>query len=382
MAWTDNLETDPTQPDIARELARTAAVCRSVAAYARGGLRVSARDAALAVSETLSGRVRTADGRIPAPLGVVVISAVAELLHTRVRVELSRVDADSDAAARCRELDVKVASGELAEALAQRWHETQRPDGADIASVIETLVKSGLDGERLAAAIADHEALRHERLVRQQANKVADHFPDRVAEDLFGWGWMGLRAAMRGYDPDRGFRFSTYAATRIVGAIRDGVRAENPVPKRLLTFSRKVQTTTDQLQTSLGRVPTLDEVADEMRVERESLEIMPRLAHTASIDEMAASSEARGGLEVPALVDAADPADAAIEEVRRADILEAIRELPEQERAAVYHLVWEGRTLTETERMTGIAARTLRQHRDQGCSRLSDRLAGWAPTSV
>jgi len=45
-------------------------------------------------------------------------------------------------------------------------------------------------------------------------------------EDLAGYGRIGLLAAARAFDPNRGLSFAAYAAIRIRGAIWDAARAE------------------------------------------------------------------------------------------------------------------------------------------------------------
>lgn len=50
-------------------------------------------------------------------------------------------------------------------------------------------------------------------------------------DDLIGYGTFGLIAAAERFDPSLGFRFSTYARHLIFGAITDGLRRFDPVPR-------------------------------------------------------------------------------------------------------------------------------------------------------
>lgn len=54
--------------------------------------------------------------------------------------------------------------------------------------------------------------------------------PGWERDDLISWGTIGLIQAVDRYDPARG-RFSTFAAVRIQGAIRDALRALDPAPR-------------------------------------------------------------------------------------------------------------------------------------------------------
>jgi RNA polymerase sigma factor (sigma-70 family) len=255
---------------------------------------------------------------------------------------------------------------------------------APLDEIITSLTRRGVDGEALCWAVVGYESQHHIKLVWMEANRLAPRFPDRRADELVGWGWLGLRIAVRQFDPGRGFRFSTYACYRIKGAIRDGVRDENPIPKRLLTLQRKISDAESTLGASLGRLPQLAEVVahlDATLAPLEDLErILPRLGPAASIDEMAAVAAANG-TSLPILVDEHDPADDAVEALRREAVRAAVAELDEESREAVELMVWENRSLAEARRMTGLSDRELRRRLDRGRTALAARLADWAPSS-
>lgn len=69
-------------------------------------------------------------------------------------------------------------------------------------------------------------------LIRHLANKVARRCHYRVdADDLHSEGVIGLLAAARTFDEDKGASFTTHAARRIQGAMLDAIR-DNDWPKR------------------------------------------------------------------------------------------------------------------------------------------------------
>lgn len=232
------------------------------------------------------------------------------------------------------------------------------------------------DVSALAWSVIGFESQRHINLVWHQANKLERLFPDRDAADMLALGWMGLRTALRLYDPTLGFSFSTYACTRITGSIRDGVRAENPVPKRLGTFGRKVAAAEEALAHSLGRAPTLDEVAAHLGVTLDELRIMPRLQAAASIEELEEYANERGGPSAW-LVDDTDPADLTVSALRRDAVEEALSRLDPQDAAAVRLLVMEGLRPAEAQSITGEAPRRLRARRERALAVLRDELDGW-----
>lgn len=50
-------------------------------------------------------------------------------------------------------------------------------------------------------------------------------------DDLIQWGYFGLRNAIARYDPSRGVKFSCYAYRHISGAMTDGLRGVDPMPR-------------------------------------------------------------------------------------------------------------------------------------------------------
>lgn len=80
-------------------------------------------------------------------------------------------------------------------------------------------------------------------LVSAIARTMSRGLPSCVEiDDLVNDGVIGLIAAARRYDPGRGVEFSAYAGHRIRGAILDGLRARDPLP-RALRKARKAQAT-------------------------------------------------------------------------------------------------------------------------------------------
>lgn len=70
-------------------------------------------------------------------------------------------------------------------------------------------------------------------LVYSVAREMKNHLPKVVElEELIADGMVGLTLAAERFDPDRGNRFSTYAAWRIRGMILDGLRSRDVVGRR------------------------------------------------------------------------------------------------------------------------------------------------------
>mmetsp|Transcript_12871 Transcript_12871/g.18912 ORF Transcript_12871/g.18912 Transcript_12871/m.18912 type:complete len:546 (-) Transcript_12871:38-1675(-) len=85
------------------------------------------------------------------------------------------------------------------------------------------------------------------------------------AGDMMQDGIMALIRAAEKFEPDRGFRFSTYAMYWIRSAVKRSQEFQSrvvPLPQRLHSNHKKVITTRHELQQVLGRPPTQAELAE------------------------------------------------------------------------------------------------------------------------
>ena len=75
--------------------------------------------------------------------------------------------------------------------------------------------------------------LHYSPLVKFVAGRVAAGLPQSIEQsDLVSYGIFGLIDAIDKFDPERGFKFETYAISRIKGAIIDELRSIDWVPAR------------------------------------------------------------------------------------------------------------------------------------------------------
>lgn len=85
--------------------------------------------------------------------------------------------------------------------------------------------------------------------------------------DLVSAGTLGLVAALESFDIERGFAFSTFATQRIRGAILDELRNADERPRSVREHARGLETATNELIATLGRMPTPSEVAEHLHID-------------------------------------------------------------------------------------------------------------------
>ena len=117
-----------------------------------------------------------------------------------------------------------------------------------------------------AARAGDDGAM--EQMVRENSGliwSVARRFFGRgvEADDLYQLGCVGFIKAVRGYDEGFGTRFSTYAVPKISGEIRRFLRDDGAikVSRGMKERAQSVRVARLQLEQSLGREPTVSEIA-------------------------------------------------------------------------------------------------------------------------
>ncbi len=183
------------------------------------------------------------------------------------------------------------------------------------------------------------------RLVHACANRFKDRGVEY--EDLFQAGCVGLVKAAAGFDPALGFRFSTYAVPAILGEIRrifrDGGtvkigRSAKEKAKRLLDLQQS-------LTVSLGREPTVREIAESAKLEPEETAALL----SACLPPVSLTAEEDGGeIDLPEKDE-----HEAIQQ--RLDLSAAMNRLPERDRTLIELRYFKGYTQTATAQCLGMS---------------------------
>ena len=104
---------------------------------------------------------------------------------------------------------------------------------------------------------------------------VVQRFAGRgeMMDDLFQVGCIGLMKAIDNFDTTLGVRFSTYAVPMIIGEIRRYLRDNNAirVSRSLRDIAYKAMQARERLGVTLGREPTVAEIAKDLDVKQEDV---------------------------------------------------------------------------------------------------------------
>ena len=232
-------------------------------------------------------------------------------------------------------------------------------------------------------ALRDRLILTYSPLVKFVAGRLGAGLPAHVDEqDLVSYGLLGLIGAIERFDPDREIKFETYAIARIKGAIIDELRSLDWVPRSVRTRAREIERAIAELERTLHRAPTDEEIAAKIGITGEELEeSLAEISRSsmAALDELWTPSA--GGDQI-SLIDTIedtsgpDP-EQSLEQTELKEALgEAIARLPEREKLVVTLYYYEELTLREIGEVLGVTESRVSQLHTKAVLRLKARLSG------
>jgi len=224
----------------------------------------------------------------------------------------------------------------------------------------------------------EHLVLQYMPIVHRTATRIKSNLPQSVdKDDLISWGYMGLLDALQKFDYNLGWAFETYAVPRIRGAIMDGLRSTDWVPRSVRSKAKKLEEAYRMLEQAYSRTPTVDELSDHMQVTRDELhKISNQLVKSqiTSLDEPIDYEEEPQTL-ISRIVDeeAANQEQLVEEQEKKRELAQLIDRLPEKEKLVLSLIYQEELTFSSTAEVLGVTTGRVSQIHSKAISRLREQ---------
>ncbi|MBQ7415616.1 MAG: sigma-70 family RNA polymerase sigma factor [Oscillospiraceae bacterium] len=204
------------------------------------------------------------------------------------------------------------------------------------------------------AQAGDQEA--GEMLVNENSGliwSVARRFIGRgtETEDLYQLGCIGFLKAVEGFDPEFGTQFSTYAVPKIAGEIRRFLRDDGAikVSRTLKEQAASIKSMRNQLTASLGREPTVAEIASKTGLTPEEI----ALAETATASTESINRELGDeGFSLENILTDTETEEKLLEKI---SLRQAIEKLPERENLVIKLRFYHGLTQERVSKVLSVS---------------------------
>ncbi|OKL37115.1 FliA/WhiG family RNA polymerase sigma factor [Domibacillus mangrovi] len=237
----------------------------------------------------------------------------------------------------------------------ERWKRDKHPD----------------DGDALVA--------RYLPLVTFHSRRIASTLPKAVSrEEVTSFGLSGLYDALLKFEPSRDLKFDTYASFRIRGAILDGLRKEDWLPRSAREKSKKIEAATSMLEQRYLRAVTAEEVAEELGVT--TGEVQDTIAehffsHILSIDEQVNELDQPDGPGVALKDDRKiSPEEELVKQEQMNELAVQIEKLTDKEQLVIALFYKEELTLTEIGEILELSTSRISQIHSKALFKLKQQL--------
>lgn len=215
-------------------------------------------------------------------------------------------------------------------------------------------------------ALRNRLVIQYAPLVKYVAGRMRTRMPHSVEQDdLVSDGVLGLMDAIERFDPERGLAFQTFAVPRIRGAIIDGMRSMDFVPRSVRDKLRTIYQAQTSLETRLGRIATDHEVAKEVGFGVQQVRDLTKQSSGShsTLDDFDLADELSTSTE------------AAVEQgAEGASLMRVVGELTERDRVVVALYYYEGLTLAEIGRVLGVTESRVSQLHSRATSTMRSKM--------
>ncbi|MEW9697696.1 FliA/WhiG family RNA polymerase sigma factor [Paenibacillus sp. SI8] len=211
-------------------------------------------------------------------------------------------------------------------------------------------------------------------LVDYVSGRLAIGLPKSVSkEDLSSFGVMGLIDAVEKFDYARGLQFETYASWRIRGAIIDGLRQGDWVPRSVREKAKKVEEAYQKLEQKYLRSVTDAEMSEYLQISEHDFGQMLQdisITTVCSIDDPIREEDSETRLSLLVDEKAKNPEYKVNEFFLKESLARAIERLTEKERTVVSLFYFEELSLSEIAEVMSLSPSRISQLHSKAILRL------------
>ena len=216
-------------------------------------------------------------------------------------------------------------------------------------------------------------------LVKRIAYHLMARLPSSVqVDDLIQNGMMGLLDAINRFEAGMGAQFETYAAQRVRGAMLDGLRENDWLPRSLRRDFRRIEMAISELEQHYGRTPSEQELADALDMTLADYQKMLQEARghqLISFEDLVEDGD-ENFLERHLTDNASEPSRILEDESLRQMLVQGIELLPEREKLMMALYYEQDLNLREIGEVMGVTESRVCQLHSQAVVRLRARIFG------
>jgi RNA polymerase sigma factor for flagellar operon FliA len=221
-------------------------------------------------------------------------------------------------------------------------------------------------------------------LVKRIAYHLMARLPANVQfEDLVQNGMLGLLDALDRFEEGFGAQFETYATQRVRGAMLDGLRENDWLPRNLRRELRRIEGAISALEHTHGRAPSERELADTLGMSLADYQktLQDARGHQLVYFDDFAGEGDEDFLERHFTDNNADPSNILEEKNVKALLVKAIERLPEREKLMMALYYEQELNLREIGEVMGVSESRVCQLHTQAIARLRSQFTGELPAA-